>query len=89
MNKNKDSEKAKSKDTTFIVFQNNMRSINSSERINEMVCEVEGYRWDAILMSETWRPDKSEIWKRHQKHMFMGAGKYDIKHGVGIVLDMK
>ena len=66
-----------------------MRSMHSSERIEEMVCELEGYRWDAILMSETWRPDKPEIWKTHHKHMFMGAGKYDNKHGVGIMLSKK
>ena len=47
-------------------------SLSSCE---EMVSEVGGYRWDAILLSETWRPDKSEIWETHHKHMFMGAGK--------------
>ena len=87
--KNQENGKAKSKDITFIMLQKNMRSIHSSERIEEMVCELEGYRWDAILMSETWRPDKSEIWETHQKHMFMGAGKYDNKYGVGIMLNRK
>ena len=71
--KNQESAKAKSKVTTFIVLQKNMRSIHSSERIEEMVCELEGYRWDAILMSETWSPEKSEIWDTHQKHIFMRA----------------
>ena len=33
--------------------------MHSSERIEEMVCELQGYRWDAILMSETWRPDRN------------------------------
>ena len=80
--KNQESEKTqKSKDTKFIVLQKNVRSIHSSERIEELVCELEGYRWDAMLMSETWRPDKSEIWETHQKHTFMGAGKNDNKHG--------
>ena len=87
--RNPESEKAKSKDTTFIVQQKNMRQIHSSKRIEEMVCELEGYRWDAILMSETWRPEKSEICERHKKHFFMGAGKYDKKHGVGIMLNKK
>ena len=36
-----------------------------SERIEEVVCELESYRWDAILLSETWRQDKSEIWETH------------------------
>ena len=40
-----------------------------------MVCELEGYRWDAILLSETWRPDKSEIWETHHKRIFNGSRK--------------
>ena len=27
----------------------NMRSIHSSERIEDMICELEGYRWDVIM----------------------------------------
>ena len=54
-----------------------------------MVCELEGYRWDALLLCETWRHDKEEIWETHHKHIFMGAGKYDNKHGVGILLNKK
>ena len=37
-----------------------MRSMHPRERIEEMVCELEGYRCDAKLMSEAWRPDKPE-----------------------------
>ena len=37
-------EKATNNDVTFIVLQKNMRSMHSSERIEEMVCELEGYR---------------------------------------------
>ena len=59
------------------------------KRIEEMISELEGYRWDATLMSETWRSEKSEIWETHHKHIFTGAGKYDNKHGVGIVLNKK
>ena len=51
-----------------------MRPMHPSERIEEMVCELEGYRWDAISMSETWRRDKSEIWETHHKHKNMEAG---------------
>ena len=84
----KNDEKTKNKDITFIVLQK-MRSMHWSERIEEMVCEFEGYRWDATSLSETWRQDKSEIWETHHKHIFMGAGKYDNKHGVGIMLNKK
>ena len=54
-----------------------------------MVCELEGYRWDAILLSETWRHEQAEIWETHHKHICMGARKYDNKHGVGIMLNEK
>ena len=82
-------EKTENKEVTFIVLQKNMRSMHSSERMEEMVCELEGYRCDAMLLSETWRQDKSEIWETHHKHMFMGVGRYDNKHGVGIMLNKK
>ena len=80
--KNNENGKTKSKDIAIIVLQKNMRSMHSSETIEEMVCELDGYRWDAILMSVPWRSEKSEIWETHHKHIFVGAGKYDNKHGV-------
>ena len=66
-----------------------MRSMHSSEKIEELVSELEGYRWDAILLNETWRHEHSEIWETHHKHIFMGAGKYDNKHGGGIMLNKR
>ena len=65
-------EHPKNKEVTFIILQKNMRSMHSSKKFEELVTELEGYRWDAILLNETW--------------IFMGAGKYDNKHGVGIML---
>ena len=47
--------------------------MNSSERTEEMICDLEGYRWDAVLLNETWRAAKSEIWEKHHKHKYMGA----------------
>ena len=57
--------------------------MHSSERIEEMVCELEGYRWDAIC------GDKKNQKSGRHKHIFMGAGKYDNKQGVGIMLNKK
>ena len=70
-------EKAINNDVTFVVLKKNMRSMHSSERIEEMIYELEGYRWDALLLCETWRHDKAEIWETHHKHKIMGAGTYD------------
>ena len=63
--------------------------MRSSERIEEMTRELEGYRWDAVLLNEIWRPAKSDIWETHQRHIFMGTGKYENKHGIGILLNKK
>ena len=66
-----------------------MRSMHSSEKIEEMVSELEGYRWDAILLSETWRHEQAKIWETHHRHIFMGSGKLANKHGVGIMLNKR
>ena len=57
---------------TFIVLQKNVRSMNSSERLDELTQEEDGCRWDAILISETWRASNAET---QQGHIFMGSGK--------------
>ena len=80
---------SKNKEVTLIILQKNMRSMHSSEKIEELVTELEGYRWDAILLSETWRHEPAELWETHHNHIFMGAGKYENKHGVGIMLNKR
>ena len=64
-----------------------MRSMHSSEQIEQLVTDLEAYRWDAILMNETWRHEPAEIWETHHKPLFMGSGKFDNKHGVGKMLN--
>ena len=66
-----------------------MRSMHSSEKIEELVTELEGYRWDAIPLSETWRHEPAEVWETHHNHIFMGAGENENKHGVGIMLNKR
>ena len=41
------------------------------------------------FLSETWRQEQAEIWETHHKHIFMGSGKFDNKHGVGIMLNKR
>ena len=59
--------------TTFIVLQKNTRSLNSSERLEEMLSELHKISWDAILISETWRQNK-EIWETQQGHIMVESG---------------
>ena len=87
--RNPTATKEDSKDVTFIVLQKNTRSMNSSVRIDEMFSELQGCRWDAILVSETWRPGEEEIWESRQGHIIMCAGKFENKHGVAIIVNKK
>ena len=73
----------------FHYSSKNMRSMHSSEKIEELVSELEGYRWDAILCNETWRHEQAEIWETHHKTHLHGSGKFDNKHGVGIMLNKR
>ena len=54
-----------------------------------MFCELQGCRWDVILVSETWRSDEEEIWESKQGHTIMCAGKFENKHGVAIIVNKK
>ena len=63
--------------------------LNSSERFEELTQEVEGCRWDAILICEVWRAKDAEIWETQQGHTPMGSGKFENKHGVGILVNKK
>ena len=70
----------------FIVLQKNTRSMNSSERLEELFNEVHQVAWDVILISERWRQGK-EIWETQQGHIMVESGKFTNKHGVAILLN--
>ena len=74
--------------TVFIVIQKNMRSMNSSDGIDELFRVLQQVEWDAILISETWRQSK-EIWETQQGHMMIESGKFINKHGVAILLNRR
>ena len=65
-----------------------MRSMHSSERIEEMMCELQGHTWDAVLLNETLESCQvRNLGNTSQTYVHEGAGKYDHKHGVGILLN--
>ena len=47
--------------STFVVIQKNVRSLKTSDRIEESLREVEGCKWDSLLLCGTWRPAKADI----------------------------
>ena len=56
------------------MIQKNVRSLCSSDRAEELAREVRDRRWDALLISESWRPEKAELWMTLQGRIDMGAG---------------
>ena len=77
------SETTGEKDITFIVLQKNERSMNSSELNEVSTQEVEGYRWDALLINESY---KAEIWRHNKDTYSWELEDFENKHGVGILL---
>ena len=73
--------------TKFIVLQKT-RSLNTSERQEELFDEIHQVAWDVILISETWRQVK-EIWETQQGHIMVESGKLTNKHGVAILLNRR
>ena len=51
----KDDHSKKQRSDIHYSSKKNMRSMHSSEKIEELLSALEGYRWDAILLNETWR----------------------------------
>ena len=80
--------KKKLGNTKFIVLQKNTRSMNTSERLEELFNEVHQVTWDVILIFETWRQGK-EIWETPQGHIMVESGKFTNKHGVAILLNKR
>ena len=68
------------RDVTFIVIQKKVMSLNSSDRFNQLIRDAEGCKWDALLISETWRSSKAEIWETRQGHIYIGARKFENTH---------
>ena len=87
--KKKTSESKSVKNITFIILHKNVRSLHSSERFEELTQEVEGCRWDAILIRESWRVSNAEIWETQQGHISLGSGKFENKHRVRILVNKK
>jgi exonuclease III len=68
------------------IFVKNVRSLQSEERLEELILEAEQVEWDAVLVNETWREQEAEYDTLESKHIWFGSGGTKGKHGVGILL---
>ena len=70
----------------FAIILKNARSLTSDERLVELIAELSGMRWDAVLINETWREKAEEFDILEDDHMWFGSGGMAGKRGVGILL---
>ena len=68
------------------ILTKNVQSILSEDRERDLLEEIETFSWDILLLTETWRIDKEEVWITGRGHMFLGAGWAHGRRGVAIVL---
>ena len=64
----------------------NVQSIYSDAREAELLETLDDNDWDILLLKETWRTSKEEVWTTARGHLFMGAGWEGGRKGVAILL---
>lgn len=70
----------------IVVLSKNLSSIQSGDRWDQLMGELETLQWDVVLCQETWREYKEEIFETGAGHLFLGAGGIKGKRGVAIIL---
>ena len=63
----------------------NVMSIMTEVREQLLFAELESVHWDIVILNETWRESKSEIWTS-SGHLFLGAGGLPGSCGVAVLL---
>ena len=63
-----------------------MQSLFSDIRECELLETLDDNVWDILLLTETWRKSKEEVWKTAKGHLFMGSGWEGERKGVAILL---
>ena len=63
--------------------------MNNGDRLDELLIELEGCKWDAVLLSELGDKRKKRYGNRKGGHMSMGAGGLTQKRVVGIIFNKR
>ena len=68
------------------VIAKNIQSLQTQDRENALLEELELNRWEIMCLSETWREERRELWTSRKHHLFAGSGGTQGRNGVAIVL---
>ena len=77
---------AKKQDARVKLLMKNVMSLQMEQRLDELMAELDTTEWNAVLLNETWREKKEELWSTPSGHLFCGAGGTIGERGVGIIL---
>ena len=65
------------RDSSFLEFKClffNSRSMQTEERLQELLQEADECRWDVVFINESWRGSREEIIKLQGGHKWLGSG---------------
>ena len=71
------------------VILKNSRGLKFDEDVVALLEEARCIHWDNIMVTETWRPVKEELWDTEEGHKFMGSGFAGGRRGVAIILHQR
>ena len=54
-----------------------------------LLAELEGKKWDALVLTEMWREQSHEIFKTKYGHIWYGSGGVRGRKGVGILMNRR
>ena len=61
----------------FRLILENVMSIKTQDREDQLFAELRSCQWDFALVNETWRCDKEELWKHPEDgHLFARSERY-------------
>lgn len=70
----------------LIAYFKNVRGFADDCRLDELMHELQPVHWDVVLLNETMRMQKEELWESEYGHIFAGSGHDTPIRGVGILL---
>eukprot|EP00973_Karenia_brevis_P049144 6815856-Karenia_brevis.AAC.1 len=56
-------------------------------RLELLLAELRGVDWDILVLTETWRKDKQEIFETKHGHTWCGSGGTRGQNGVGFLVN--
>ena len=63
--------------------------MNHGDRFDELLKALDGFKWDVVLLRETWRQEQKGTWEAKCGFLQRSAGGFAQKHGVGMLFNKR